>query len=89
MDNQLIWKDEYNIGVDIIDNEHQRLFQIINNLLSLGKEKRSRNPQIIQLEKSGNWNILYFQHNISRNNFIHMKQRGGMHTNSCFLFKIG
>ena len=47
MDNQLIWKDEYNIGVDIIDNEHQRLFQIINNLLSLGKEKRS-NPKAYQ-----------------------------------------
>lgn len=47
MDNQLIWKDEYNIGVDIIDNEHQRLFQIINNLLTLGKEKRS-NPKAYQ-----------------------------------------
>ena len=42
MGNQLVWNQRYDIGVDIIDNEHQRLFQIINNLLSLGKEKRTR-----------------------------------------------
>ena len=30
MENQLLWKDEYSIGVDIIDKEHQRLFKIIN-----------------------------------------------------------
>lgn len=30
MESQLVWKDEYNIGVDIIDREHQRLFRIIN-----------------------------------------------------------
>lgn len=47
MNNQVIWKDEYNIGVDIIDNEHQRLFQIINNLFALGKEKRN-NPKAYQ-----------------------------------------
>lgn len=47
MNNQLIWKDEYNIGVDIIDNEHQRLFQIINNLFMLGKQNRN-NPKAYQ-----------------------------------------
>lgn len=26
MENQLIWKDEYNIGVDNIDRDHQRAF---------------------------------------------------------------
>lgn len=47
MNNQLIWKDEYNIGVDIIDNEHQRLFQIINNLFALDKAKKT-NPKAYQ-----------------------------------------
>lgn len=43
MDNQLVWKEEFNIGIKIIDDEHQRLFKIINKLFALGeKEKRSK-----------------------------------------------
>lgn len=40
MDNQLEWKEEYNIGVKIIDEEHRRLFQIISRLFALGEEER-------------------------------------------------
>ena len=29
MDTQFVWQDEFNIGVEIIDKEHQRLFKII------------------------------------------------------------
>ena len=32
MDKQLVWKDEFDIGVDAIDKEHRRLFSIINRL---------------------------------------------------------
>lgn len=39
MENQLVWKDEYNIGVDIIDREHQRLFKIITKLFAFSGEK--------------------------------------------------
>ena len=39
MENQLIWKDEYNIGVKIIDEEHQRLFKLINRLFALSQEE--------------------------------------------------
>lgn len=46
MDKQMVWKDEYNIGVEIIDREHQRLFRIVNKLLSLEEEKN--NPRIYQ-----------------------------------------
>ncbi len=42
MENQLIWKEEYNIGVDAIDKEHQRLFKIINKLFAFGKEEKKR-----------------------------------------------
>lgn len=35
MDGQLLWKEEFNIGIKIIDDEHRRLFQIINKLLAL------------------------------------------------------
>ncbi len=43
MDSQLVWKDEFNIGVKIIDEEHQRLFHIINKLFTLkGEAAKSR-----------------------------------------------
>lgn len=43
MENQLVWKDEFNLGIKIIDDEHQRLFQIINRLFTLtGEETKSR-----------------------------------------------
>ena len=40
MDNQLEWKEEFDIGVKIIDEEHRRLFKIINKLFALGEEER-------------------------------------------------
>lgn len=40
MDKHLIWKEQYNIGVEAIDKEHQRLFSIINRLFSLKDEKQ-------------------------------------------------
>lgn len=39
MEGQLVWKDEYNIGVDIIDQEHRRLFKIINKLFRFSDER--------------------------------------------------
>ncbi len=35
MEAQFEWREEYNIGVDSIDQEHQRLFKIINKLFTL------------------------------------------------------
>ena len=32
MDPQFTWRDEFNLGVEVIDKEHQRLFKIINKL---------------------------------------------------------
>ena len=40
MEDQLVWKEEFNIGVEIIDKEHQRLFSIINRLSALSEEER-------------------------------------------------
>lgn len=40
MDSQLVWSDEYNIGVDVIDKEHKRLFKIINKLFAFGEEEK-------------------------------------------------
>lgn len=42
MSNQLVWKERYNIGVDVIDREHKKLFMILNKLLTAGKEEEKR-----------------------------------------------
>ncbi len=44
MDTQFEWQEEFNIGVDVIDKEHQRLFKIINKLFRMKEE-----------EKNGQW----------------------------------
>lgn len=41
MDTQFRWQEEFRIGVDVIDREHQRLFKIINKLFSMKEEKSS------------------------------------------------
>lgn len=38
MANRVEWRDSYNIGVDIIDREHQQLFKIINKLFGFREE---------------------------------------------------
>ncbi len=40
MESKLVWKDEYNIVLDILDKEHQRLFKIINKLLVFSDEEK-------------------------------------------------
>lgn len=40
MDDQLVWREEYNIGVEIIDKEHQRLFKIIDKLMAVHQEEQ-------------------------------------------------
>ena len=46
MNTRLVWSDEYNIGVDIIDKEHKRLFKIINKLFAFGDEKKKANGHV-------------------------------------------
>lgn len=40
MENQLEWQDEYNIGVEVIDKEHRRLFKIIKKLTDFSEEEK-------------------------------------------------
>ncbi|MCI8361024.1 MAG: hemerythrin, partial [Clostridiales bacterium] len=40
MDAQFVWREEYQIGVDVIDREHQRLFNIINKLFAYREAKK-------------------------------------------------
>ena len=39
MANQLVWQDRFNIGVEIVDNEHKKLFGILNRLFMYKSEE--------------------------------------------------
>ena len=39
MSTQFEWKEEYNIGVELVDKQHQELFQYINRLFQLTQKK--------------------------------------------------
>ena len=41
MDSEFEWREEYCLGVDIIDKEHQRLFKIINKLHTFKDEEKN------------------------------------------------
>ena len=44
---QLVWQDRYNIGVDIIDKEHKKLFRIMNSLFNIS-EQQERSQWVCQ-----------------------------------------
>ncbi len=39
MGNKLVWNERYNIGVDLIDKEHKKLFHILNKLFDFGHQE--------------------------------------------------
>lgn len=39
MDNQFVWRERFNTGVDTIDKEHQKLFKIINKLFAFREDE--------------------------------------------------
>ena len=39
MGTQLEWNERYNIGVEVIDREHKKLFSILNKLFDLGHQE--------------------------------------------------
>lgn len=47
MENQLVWNDRYNIGVENVDKEHKKLFRILNKLFQFGQLETKR-PWVCQ-----------------------------------------
>lgn len=45
--NQLVWQDRFNIGVDVIDKEHRKLFSIMNRLM-MYRDKESKSQWVCQ-----------------------------------------
>ncbi|KAI4447488.1 Bacteriohemerythrin [Eubacterium plexicaudatum ASF492] len=39
MGNQFIWQDRFNIGVEVIDREHKKLFSIMNRLFAFSEQE--------------------------------------------------
>ncbi len=39
MENQMVWHDRFNIGVEVIDKEHRKLFSIMNRLLAFSEDE--------------------------------------------------
>ena len=39
MGRQLVWEERFNIGVEVIDKEHKKLFSIMNRLLAFTEEE--------------------------------------------------
>ena len=42
MTNELIWNNDFNIGVDVIDNAHQKLFSIVQRIMKLVNENNNQ-----------------------------------------------
>ena len=40
MDGRFEWREEYEIGVDVIDQEHRRIFRIVNKLFDFREEEK-------------------------------------------------
>lgn len=38
MGKQLVWQDRFNVGVEVIDKEHRKLFSILDRLLRRRKQ---------------------------------------------------
>ena len=47
MSSQLVWQERFNIGVEVIDKEHKKLFNVLNNLFAYGKEEE-KSPWVCQ-----------------------------------------
>ena len=41
MSSQLVWQERFNIGVEVIDKEHKKLFNVLNNLFAYVKEEEN------------------------------------------------
>lgn len=42
MANEVKWNERFNIGVDVIDQAHQRLFSIVRRLMNLNEDEKNR-----------------------------------------------
>ncbi len=68
MGNQLIWDKRHDIGIDIIDKEHRKLFRILNKLFNLGQQELK--SQWVCQEAVKYFKDHAFQHFIDEENYM-------------------
>jgi hemerythrin len=59
--NKLEWEDSYSVGVQEIDEQHKKLFSIINELLKAVDEKKSDDNFSSIIEELVNYKTYHFQ----------------------------
>lgn len=56
----ITWKDEYSVGVELIDNQHKKIFEAINELYASMKKKESQKYLEKILEKLHDYATYHF-----------------------------
>ena len=54
MDSQFEWKEEFKIGVEVIDKEHKKLFRILGRLFDFRQQSQEVSSRADRLEKGLN-----------------------------------
>ena len=54
MGNQLVWNNRYNLGIEIIDKEHKKLFRILGRLFDFRQQSQEVSSRADRLEKGLN-----------------------------------
>lgn len=49
MNKKLIWLDEYNVGIDAIDQQHQSLFELVNQIADPEADAQVTNMNVLSL----------------------------------------
>lgn len=78
MNNRLTWKEEYNIGVEDIDRDHQRLFKIINRLFTFREEEDEKKSQWACREGIKFFKEHAMKHFTDEENYMASIQYGGL-----------
>ncbi len=57
---KIIWKNEYSVGVQEIDEQHRHFFEIANSVLDLTQKTTAKEEVFAVLEKLGDYAFYHF-----------------------------
>lgn len=78
MGNQLVWNERYNIGVEVIDKEHKKLFSILNKLFDL--RRQDEKSQWVCQEAVKYFRDHAFQHFADEESYMASTEYAGLET---------
>lgn len=62
--NEAVWKDEYNVGVDYVDNAHKKLFSVLRKMVTLYSEndpEKNRHASVEAVKFLKNYTLQHFE----------------------------